>query len=215
MDIFDLEVKEKKNQAYLNRARTGSKGGSKSRKGMNTPYDFMDKRERKKLNSEVRTSNMYETVLTKDEFFLKDVDTQKLMLTRWRELYPNDKIKKDMGLHNAGFYNLVEELDLPKKIRGGANNTAENKEKKTRKAKVTPVSPKPTLLDFAVEPEVKKEIEKEVVKTMLISKGLHLEYNGNYDVEALSKIFTKLQLIIDGDSNKYNISLSLTEIVED
>jgi len=37
--IFDLEVREKKNQAYLNKARTGSKGGSRSRKGMNTPYD--------------------------------------------------------------------------------------------------------------------------------------------------------------------------------
>ena len=58
-------------------------------------------------------------------------------------------------------------------------------------------------------------MKQETPKPILLTKGLHLEYNGTYDVEALSKIFTKLQLIIDGDTNKYNISLSLSEIVED
>jgi hypothetical protein len=47
--IFDLEVKEKKNQAYMNRAKTGSRGGSKSRKGMNTPYDYLTTKEKKKI----------------------------------------------------------------------------------------------------------------------------------------------------------------------
>jgi hypothetical protein len=39
-----------------------------------------------------------------------------------------------------------------------------------------------------------------------------VEYNGKYDVETLTKLFTKLQLLIDGDTSKYNISLSLTEV---
>jgi hypothetical protein len=50
---------------------------------------------------------------------------------------------------------------------------------------------------------------------MIVTKGLHLEYNGNYDVESLNRLFTKLQLLVDGEPNKFRISLSLSEIVED
>jgi hypothetical protein len=50
---------------------------------------------------------------------------------------------------------------------------------------------------------------------MIITKGLHLEYNGNYDVDSLNRLFTKLQLLIDGEPNKYRISLSLSEIIDE
>jgi hypothetical protein len=132
------------------------------------------------------------------------------MLTRWREIYDNKQIQKGLGVANSPYYKMVEELEIPKKPRGGANNVGP----KTRKSRAKVISPEPTLLDFET-PEIdsKPQIEKEVVK--LITRGLHLEYNGQYDVDALSKLFTKLQLLIDGDSNKYNISLSLSEICED
>jgi transposase len=67
-----------------------------------------------------------------------------------------------------------------------------------------------------VEKEIVKEVAKEEspVKSLLVTNGLHLEYNGSYQVEALSTLFTKLQLLLEGEPNKYRISLSLSEIVE-
>lgn len=196
-NIFDLEVREKKNQAYLNKARTGSKGGSKSRKGMNTPFDYMNKKERNKLNGEVQTI-MYETIIPKNEFFLKDEDMQKLMLSRWCEIYPVRKIQTDMKINNKAYYELIESLGIPKKTRGGS---------RVRKAKniaIVEEEVKPQIIDT-------KEEEKEKVKPLLISRGLHLEYNGDYNSEELSKIFTKLQLLTDGEENKFTLAISLSE----
>jgi hypothetical protein len=42
-------------------------------------------------------------------------------------------------------------------------------------------------------------------------EGLHLNYNGIYDAEQLSKIFTKLQLLTDEENCKFKLHISLTE----
>jgi hypothetical protein len=217
--IFEMEVRDKKNQAYLNKSKTGSKGGSKSRKGVRTAYDFMNKKEKKLLNGEVESYNMFTTILNWAEWQTKDTETQKNLLTKWRETYPNSKIMDELGqgrtkaFNTQSFADLVNGLGCPPKTRGQFSG-----ERKPRKAKAPKVqeTPKMSLLEFAEEPkeEVKQEIQKEV-QTLLVTKGLHLEYNGNYDVEALNRLFTKLQLLVDGEPSKYRISLSLSEITED
>ena len=204
----DIRDKRKAGSGSFHKRGKGVKHGISG--ALRTPYHYMTNKEKKKLNGEVKVTHMYETILTIEEFRLKDEETQKLMLTRWRDIYDNGQIKKGLGIGNSPYYKMVEELGIPKKPRGGANNVGP----KTRKARVKIDSPEKTLLDFET-PEIdsKPEIEKEIIK--LITRGLHLEYNGQYDVDALSKLFTKLQLLIDGDTNKYNISLSLSEICED
>jgi hypothetical protein len=215
--IFESEVRDKKNQAYMNKSKTGAKGGSKSRKGVRTTFDFLSSKEKKKLNGEVRTHNMYETILNWTDFELKDRETQKTLLTRWREIYPNTKIMKELAVGRAkpfntqSFADVVNELGCPPKTRGQFTG-----ERKPRKSKTVKETPKMSLLEFAeTEPEKTQAIQENVIQTMLISKGLHLEYNGDYDVEALNRLFTKLQLLVDGEPSKYKISLSLTEIVND
>jgi hypothetical protein len=215
--IFELEVRDKKNQAYLNKARTGSKGGSSSRKGVRTAYDFMSKKEKKKLNGEVEVRNMYTTILNWTEFEAKDKETQKQLLTKWREIHPNTEIMKALSegrkskLNSQSYADIVNELGCPKKHR----NVGPRKAKQKTVAISSPVIE--SQLEFE-EPEKVKPIEekaKEHVQTMLVTKGLHLEYNGNYDVEALNRLFTKLQLLVDGEPSKFRISLSLSEIIED
>lgn len=204
--IFEMEVREKKNQAYQNKLnRTGSRGGSKSRKGVRTAFDYMTAKEKRKLNGEVRVSNMFTTILNWTEFQKKDKETQKELLTKWREIYPNNKIMFELSqgreakINNQSFSDLVKELGVPMKNRGGAGV------KRVRKAKdAVAISPEPQIIEV---PEVAQPQQ-------IITKGLHLEFNGKYDVDALNKLFTKLQLLIDGDTNKYNISLSLTEITK-
>lgn len=209
--IFELEVREKKNQVFHNRAKTG-KSGSKTRKGIRTAFDYMTTKEKKKLNGEVKVHNMFTTVLNWTEFQKIDAEAQKQLLTKWREIYPNSTIMSELSqgretkLNNQSFSELVKSLGVPAKGRGGAAGVP-----RIRKAKVENV---------AVSPETKVEVVPEAIlppqpqPQMVITKGLHLEFNGKYDVEALNKLFTKLQLLIDGDANKYNISLSLTEITK-
>lgn len=200
--IFDLEVKEKKREASLNRSKTGSRGGSRSRKGMNTPYDYLTPKEKRKLNGEVSVFNMHETILSKTEFDLKDEAMQKTILTRWREIYDNKKIMKEMGMTNAQYYKMVKELGLTTN-RGGD----------TRKARINKTEKEPktllqSALEFAQEPVKVQEPE---IKPVLISRGMHFEYNGDYDADSISKILTKLQLLVDGEENKFSLAISLTE----
>lgn len=197
--IFDLEVKEKKREAYLNRAKTGSRGGSKSRKGVLTPYDNMTTKEKKKLNGEVSAYNMYETILENKEFALKDEEMQKTLLLRWRDLYDNKKIYTEMGLTQSQYYALAKKLNV----------TAE-RVYKPRKAKASKESKKLLQSDLEFTPEPVKTSEPEI-KPVLISRGMHFEYNGEYEAESIVKILTKLQLLVEGEENKFNLAISLTE----
>lgn len=215
--IFEMEVRDKKREVYLNKSKTGAKGGSKSRKGVRTAYDFMNKKEKKLLNGEVESYNMYTTILNWTEWETKNQETQKNLLTKWRDIYPNTKIMDELSqgrkskLNSQSFADIVNGLGVPQKRRALPTG-----EKKPRKAKTNVEVPKMSLLEFAEEPtnEVKQEIQS-AVQTQIITKGLHLEYNGQYDVEALNRLFTKLQLLVDGETNKYRINLSLSEITED
>jgi hypothetical protein len=211
--IFEREVREKKNQAFLNKARTGAKGGSRSRKGMNTPFDYMSRKEKKNLNGEVASFNMH-TILNWTEFQQKDRETQKLLLTKWREIYPNAKIQAELSvgrkskLNSQSYADIVNDLGIPKKVRSGGV--------KAKPAK----SEKPQVV--AAITAAREEVEQKMLefeqpieepKPVVITNGLHLEYNGVYDADQLNKIFTKLQLLVDGEENKFNISISLTEKV--
>lgn len=154
-------------------------------RGIKTPYDFMKTKERKKLNGECVITNMYTDIITKEEFDLKDDKTKKAMLTFWRENYSNTKIMKGLGMTGqATFAKLLGQFDIPKK------KTNVKKQKTT---------------------VVKKEVAPTPTPIKLISQGLNLEYNGEYTAEQLNKIFTKLQLLIDGEESKFILNVSLSE----
>ena len=210
MSIFETEVREKKNQAYNNRAKTGAKGGSKSRKGMNTPYDFMSESEKKKLNGEVEVFNMH-TVLSYDEFQFKDEKTQKELLTKWRELYDNVHIIKELGISSKVLYELVAKLGVPKKTRVDTGKRKGTTKPNQAKPKETI---KKSLIEFAEEqakvPDVKTETE--VLTPTLVSAGWTLNYNNTYSEEELNMIFTKLQIMVEGEKRKFNLTLTLSEI---
>lgn len=210
--IFDLEVREKKNQAFLNKAKTGAKGGSSSRKGMRTPFDFMSKQEKKNLNGEVKVTNMFTTILEWNEWNLKDKETQKELMTKWREVYPNTEIMKtlqigrDKPFNSQSFADIVNDLGCPKKTH--QNHSGVRKPRKSKNIAIAKVEEKPTLLELALEHAPEPEPQ---VQPILVTNGLNLEYNGEFDAEQLARIFTKMQLLVDGETNKFKISLRITE----
>jgi hypothetical protein len=220
--IFDLEIREKRAQAFLNKSKTGSRGGSKSRKGMRTPSDYMTKQEKKQLSGEVRAYNM-NSLMDWKSFNEKTTEDKRTLLTHWRNIYRNSEIMDALSegrgskLNSQSFADLVNGLGIPKKARV---NTGE---RKTRQAKVKaktvaiaepeqkPLGEAMSLLQLAETFTQPKEIQTPQQAPQLITKGLHLEYNGLYDADTINKILTKLQLLVDGEQNKFNVSITLTE----
>jgi hypothetical protein len=205
--LFNDDIREKKKAGRGAFAKTG-KGNERAgvKGGLKTPYSFMTTRERKKLNGEVRITQMYETIISREEFELKDKETQKAMLTRWREIYPNGKIMDDMGVRSSGaFHNIIQSLEIPRKTRHGAGRprgegTSPKPKIKKELATVEQAPETTPIVNFVQQAPVK-----------LITNGLHLEYNGIFSSEQINKIFTKLQLLVDGEENDFNIELRITE----
>ena len=230
MSLFETEVREKKNQAYNNRAKTGAKGGSRSRKGMSTPYDFMSKSEKQKLNGEVEIFNMNTTILPIEEFKLKDEQMQRTMLTAWREIYDNMKIRTELGVSNKAFYDLVAELNIPKKTRIESKKRTGRPKTTTPEVKETKnkdLSAK-TLKDFMeVADQAELEFLKESIpvttlpaeskedtgQTELVTQGITFNYDQISDIDTLNRILTKCQLLMDGEPHKFRLQISMSEII--
>lgn len=217
----DIRDKRKAGSGSFHKRGKGVKHGMSG--ALRTPSFYMSNKEKKKLNGEVQVSFMYETIVPINEFDLKDTETQKAMLTRWREVYDNLTIRNQLGISNKAFYDLVADLKIPKKTRVDSEGTRRGKPKQ---AKVS-VAPKKSLMEtvefLGAEREVlevKKEVAKEVEKAekenapVLVTTGMQLTYNKIYGEEELNNIFTKCQIMVEGENKKFQLTLSLTEIVE-
>ena len=218
----DIRDKRKAGSGSFHRRGKGVKHGMSG--ALRTPSFYMSNKEKKKLNGEVEVTNMYETLIPFNEFNLKDTETQKALLTKWREIYDNASIRLELGISNKAFYDLVSDLEIPKKRR--VEDRDQRNKPKQAKVSVTP-KPKKSLMEtveFLGEErevlEVKKEVIKEVEKVekeitpVLVTTGMQLTYNKIYGEEELNNIFTKCQIMVEGENKKFQLTLSLTEIVE-
>ncbi len=215
--LFNEDVREKKKagRGVFSMRGKGVKHGISG--ALKTPYHYMKTKEKKKLDGEVVSFNM-NSLMTWHDFEQKDFETRKMLMTQWRTIYQNNEIMDaffDGGngkrFNTQSFANLIHELGCPPKQKGGS---LPRKARKPRVAKLE--SNKGKVESIAIEPEqmlaeLKEITQVETPKQQLITNGLHLEYNGDYDAEAISKIFTKLQLLVEGEQNKFNLSISLSE----
>ena len=195
-DLFDDEIRRKQKERSALRSKTGSKGSSRSRKGVNTPYDYMTTREKRKLSSEVSVKNLFDLLLSKEEFENYPKEKQREILSHWRDIYPNGKIMTALEIKSQGTFNqLLERLDVPKKR--SWSRSKQTKEKRADKSEST---------------RKEKEMDPPLVAPApYILDGLDLKYNGVYQSEDLSRILTKLQLLIDGENNSFVVSIKVQE----
>lgn len=178
--MFFEDVREKKRVGHQSLI---VKGGRRFK----TEYDYLSRKERKKLNGEVESYNM-NTIMNIQEFVEKDAETQKMLLIHWREKFSNSDIRKGMGIPNQKYYDLVSELNLPKKARGGTVKA------KPRAKKETAAVPK------------KMEVIEPIKKTIM-----SLEFNGEYEGPELINIFTKLQFLAEGENSLFDVEIRFTE----
>jgi hypothetical protein len=118
------------------------------------------------------------------------------------------------------FHRYVKQLELPKKARGGAKNfhgrrrgAATVKQETTPQISLQFEEPQKHSIQDTIQTALSNmdSVQQPTNSILQTVEGLHLEYNGIYDAEQLSKIFTKLQLITDGEECKFQLNITLSE----
>ncbi|WP_455920472.1 hypothetical protein [Priestia megaterium] len=116
--LFYSDVKEKQRQK---REMFQTKGqASKRKRNVRTPYDYLSTTEKRQLNSKVRRYSMYQSLMTLDELRRNPDYMQTMIVEKWRDVHTNDAISDALGIGKKQFYDLLEELNVKKKPRGGA-----------------------------------------------------------------------------------------------
>ena len=109
---------------------------------------------------------------------------------------------ESLEIKSPGVFNgLLEKLEVPKKKTWKRQGTTKQQPEKNKEVKEK--------IPAAAAVLPIEKIEK--MDSLTILDGLDLKYNGVYGSEELSKILTKLQLITEGEKNKFIVSISLQE----
>lgn len=195
---FFEDVREKKKAASGVHGKTGKNGYTGT---IRFPTDLMSRKEKYNYRKagKVMTTNLFDTILVHEEFEKLETYEKKNRLAYWRTQFQNKEIMQQMGLTNGQYYELVNELELPKAPR------VNNGEKRTRKAAVknaaaTPAPPAPPA-PIAVQEPIQQ----------IIIDGLHLEYNGTYSAEQLQKTMSKFVALLDGETDEFVIELKIMQ----
>jgi hypothetical protein len=204
--VFMQDVREKKRAASGVHSKTGSRGYVGK---MLFPTDFMSRKEKYNYRKAGKcvTTNLYDNILSIDEFNNMETHEQRNWMAYWRTKYSNKEIQKEMGVNNSKYYSIVGQLGLPKAERSPRSNAA-----KPRKAaiKVTAVTPEPDIILEPFEtPPSRPAAAPEPIKEII--NGLHVIFNGTYNADQISKQLTKMQLLLDGEEDNFYIELKIVQ----
>jgi hypothetical protein len=214
---FYSDIKQKKLAASGVHSKTGSRGYVGK---MLFPSDIMSRKEKynHRKAGKVQVSNLYEEVLTIDDFEELEIQDQKNRLQYWRNKYSNKELQAKMNIGNAFFYRLIKKLDLPKAAR--VNKQEKPKRTATAKAKKTlldyaAIESQQSQLEFAPEalpeaPPAPPEAIPAPVQELLF-EGLHIVYNGTYTADSIQKKLSKIDLLIDGEPEEFYIEFKLVQ----
>jgi hypothetical protein len=153
-----------------------------------------------------------------EKFNEKTTEDKKTLLTHWRNIYKNTEIMTALSegrgskLNSQSFADLVNGLGIPKKAR---INTGDRKPRQAKTKAVAvvaePLGERVSLLELTERmTQTQPETQPEPVQQIIL-KGMHFEYNGLYETDQINKILTKLQLLLEDEPNKYNVSISISE----
>lgn len=181
---FEKEVREKSRTARGVHSKKGINGYTGSIK---FPSDFLKGQAKREYQGtgKVRCWNMYEKVITREEFDKLDQATQKAMMAKWRELYSNKEIIKGMKISTNTLSKYVEDLGLPRKARGVARAVS------NLSPTVTPA------------PSFKAK-----------ENGLVVSFNKECSPEEIVSRLEKIGLLLDGEDSIFKIELKIIELEE-
>lgn len=201
---FLEDVREKKKAALGVHSKTGKNGYTGK---ILFPTDFMSRKEKynHRKAGKIMTSNIFDQILTVNEFENLETYEKKNRLAYWRNKFSNKEIMGAMGISNKRYYDIVGELELPKAPRSEAQIRKPN-----RKAKAVAAIGAPQQPNFGLQSEL--ELEPSQVQEIMVN-GLHLVYNGTYGSEQILKQLLKFGALLEGEENQFYVEIKMVEKV--
>lgn len=191
-DLFYNEVREKKRTASGVHSKTGKNGYVGK---MLFPSDIMSRKDKynHRKAGKIVTSNIYDTILTKDEFNKLENYEKKNMLQYWRNTYSMTDIKKSMGVSSNTLYAIINELELPIGKRGGYKRRGT-----TKKEEIQTESQAPSIV-------------ADTPINQIIVEGIHLSFNGTYSTEHIQNQLLKFATLLDNEEDPFYIELKIAQ----
>jgi hypothetical protein len=199
---YQTDIHQKKQQYKSIQA---GKRRSKGAKNMRYPYETMSRSERLKYTKAgtITVTNLFDKILTRAEFDQLSEDEQKKRLIYWRDKYSQKEIYATLQMGSATYYKMIESMGIPAGRRG--------KYKKEKvKGKISDYVPAETKEETKVSSPAVIEAPQQIVLN-----GLNLAYNGSYKSDEIRRILAKIDLVLDGEENEFQIELRVSEIVKD
>ncbi len=213
--MMNQEIREKKRTASGVHSKTGKRGYVGK---MMFPNDLMSAKEKRQYrkSSKVKVSNMYETMMSYEEFLKLSKQDQYNALKAYRENFRLADIYKEWRIGSNTFYKLVADLDLPPMQRGnkGGSRQGAGRPKGTTKQEKPAVQDAPPIQteSIAVEAIVKEYLEKHLPKQEEEPAGFTTKLSGEYSAEELVSKIMKIAGLIEGEEKNYKIQLTITEL---
>jgi hypothetical protein len=204
---FLEDVREKKKAANGVHSKTGKNGYTGK---ILFPTDIMSRKDKynHRKAGKVMLSNIFDEILTLDEFNDLETHEKKNRMQYWRNNYTIKEIQIEMGISNKTFYQLIDELELPKD-----RSTRKPRKPRTASTKVKTVAiTSQSSLEFAPEKELVLSTPPPPTPVQeIIVDGLHVVFNGTYTAEKIEKQLTKFMLLLDGEEEEFYVELKLMQ----
>ncbi|PGM50842.1 hypothetical protein [Bacillus thuringiensis] len=213
--MMNQEIREKKRTASGVHGKTGKRGYVGK---MMFPNDIMSAKEKRQYrkSSKVVVSNMYETMMSYDEFLKLPKQDQYNALKAYRENFRLADIYKEWRIGSNTFYKLVADLDLPPMQRGGGARKGAGRPKGTTiKAvgdeKAMPVQTETVDIEAIVKEHVEKYLPKKEEKNPLSGFAFAAHIDGEFHADELMNRLMKIASFVEGEDKKYKVTLTITE----
>jgi hypothetical protein len=224
-NLFDSEVHQKKGWIKNLRHKTN---GRRSSKAMFS-FDYMtpeDRREYMKAG-EIKMSNIYDKILSKEEFEQLPDERKKAALTHWRIKFTNKDIKDAMDWNDYHLYKSFDKYGVAYEKRS-RNNKGKKKEPKNKETKSPSIQSKEseyslkTLNDFHQEEILKaaqdlQKMQQNSGVTVLPANNSGTTFSIDdeiYAQDAVNKLM-KFASFLEDEDHKVKIRLEISEVKDE
>lgn len=201
-NLFLEEVRAKKKETASWRSSQKHKRMGKG--SIRFASDFMNRKEKMEYRraSKVTTTNIFDEILSLEQFNDLETHEKKNRMQFWRSKYTIREIQSGMGIYQKQFYDIINELDLPK--------DRSHSKPRTRKASIAAAPQKQPILAVETKP-----VEMPAPVQQIIVNGMHLVFNGTYSPDELQRQLLKYAGLLDGESDEFYIELKLVQKASD
>ena len=214
-NIFEIEVKEKKQQKHA----LAAKSNGRRKSNFMLPTDYMDKAQRDEYMKagEIVTTNLWDQILTKTQYNELSDEKKKFAMEHWYKRYKTAEIKNALGYSDYQLYKEWNRIGVE----------YEKRPNRTRKAKVTAAKKdKPAANIDHFEPEGNKPLDIKEIEEKIEQKqqattvtvmpaansGSVLYMDDTLDSEAAITKLMKYAAFLEGESNKFRLRIEISEV---